>query len=93
MDKNHEKLLEADGWEIECESPFEIRHIETGSFASGLAANVILGALVNEEIREQKRIVKAKLRKDREVAYSEVAINFDRTEGESPFETKTTNIS
>lgn len=32
-----EDLLKENGWEIECESPFEIRH-EDGSFASMNAA-------------------------------------------------------
>jgi hypothetical protein len=31
------ELLEEYGWEVECESPFEIRHKETGAFASGEA--------------------------------------------------------
>ena len=29
----NEDLLKENGWEVECESPFEIRH-EDGSFAS-----------------------------------------------------------
>ena len=33
----NEKLLKENGWEVECESPFEIRH-EDGSFASMNAA-------------------------------------------------------
>lgn len=33
-------VLEENGWIIECESPFEIRH-EDGSFATGKAANII----------------------------------------------------
>lgn len=35
-----ESLMEKNGWCIECESPFEIRH-EDGSFASGYAAKII----------------------------------------------------
>lgn len=38
------KLLEDNGWTVECESPLEIRHVE-GSFASGLAADLVLEAL------------------------------------------------
>lgn len=50
MKDENKRLLEEDGWHIECESPFEIRH-ETGSFASGLAAEYVLELLVkyNEE--------------------------------------------
>lgn len=34
-------ILEENGWVIECESPFEIRH-EDGSFASMQAVYIIL---------------------------------------------------
>jgi len=37
-------LLEANGWEVECHSPFEIR-TKDGSFASGEAANMVLDCL------------------------------------------------
>lgn len=41
-------LLEANGWTVESESPFEIRHDETGSFATMLAAeSVVEGLLAN----------------------------------------------
>lgn len=40
MDKT-EKLLLRYGWEIECHSPFEIRHAD-GSFATGQAAKTVL---------------------------------------------------
>jgi len=46
------KLLEKNGWITECESPFEIRHIETGSFATGLAAYAVLRELESEEDEE-----------------------------------------
>ena len=36
-------LLESEGWEVVCESPFEIEYIEDRtSHASGLAAQMIL---------------------------------------------------
>lgn len=38
---NLDKVLSYYGWERECESPFEIRHTETGSFASGEAADIV----------------------------------------------------
>ena len=33
-------IFEKNGWVVECESPFEIRHAD-GSFASGYAAKII----------------------------------------------------
>ena len=45
MNEEDIKILESDGWVVECESPFEIRHEETNSFASGYAAEIILQAL------------------------------------------------
>lgn len=41
-------ILKANGWEIECESPFEIRNVESESFASGEAAQIVLDYLKNE---------------------------------------------
>lgn len=38
-------LLAQNGWTVECEGPLEIRHIETGSFASGLAADAVVTSL------------------------------------------------
>lgn len=35
------KFLEENGWEVECQSPFEIR-TKDGSFASGEAAMIVL---------------------------------------------------
>jgi len=43
------KLLEANGWEVECESPFEIR-TKDGSFASGEAAYIVLNDLKSETV-------------------------------------------
>jgi len=39
-----EEILEDNGWIIEFESPFEIRHYD-GSFATGQAANIVLDYL------------------------------------------------
>ena len=36
-----EEILKSNGWEIECESPLEIRHADS-SFATGQAAKLIL---------------------------------------------------
>jgi len=41
------KLLEDNGWVVECESPFEIR-TKDGSFASGEAAQIVLHDLKHE---------------------------------------------
>lgn len=38
-------LLTANGWVLECESPLEIRHTETGSFATGIAAQTVIDSL------------------------------------------------
>lgn len=45
MKKSNIKLLKKHGWEVECENPFEIRHTETGSFATLVAADLVLMAL------------------------------------------------
>lgn len=37
--------LAQEGWKMECESPLELRHIASGSFASGLAADIVVQAL------------------------------------------------
>ena len=49
---NDEKLLNKYGWEIECESPFEIRH-EDGSFATMQAAHTVLESIKEEEELEE----------------------------------------
>lgn len=41
-------LLEANGWTVECESPFEIRHDESGSFATLLGAHAVVAELLAE---------------------------------------------
>jgi len=55
----NEALLKDLGWEIECESPLEIRH-EDGSFASGYAAIILYDHLEEEnsesfKVRERLR--------------------------------------
>ena len=42
LDKETIKKLEAEGWVVECESPLEIRHEESESFASGWAAQIVI---------------------------------------------------
>ena len=41
MKEDDRKLLEEDGWQIDCESPFELSR-EDGSRATGLAAEYVL---------------------------------------------------
>ena len=48
---NDIKLLEENGWIVECESPFEIR-TKDGSFASGEAAQIVLDDLKYERANE-----------------------------------------
>lgn len=38
-------ILEALGWTVDCESPYEISHFE-GSFASGWAARIVVDELM-----------------------------------------------
>lgn len=45
-------LLESNGWTVECKSPFEIRHDETGSFATQLAAVAVVNELRSELAEE-----------------------------------------
>jgi hypothetical protein len=50
--------LESQGWTVECESPFEIRHDETGSFATHLAAQLVADTVLAElasELEEPPR--------------------------------------
>jgi len=48
MNEEDLKLLEENGWEVECESPFEIRYEDGGAFASGMAADLVLWDLKHE---------------------------------------------
>ena len=49
MTEEQKTLLERHGWEVECESPREIRHTETGSFASLWAVDAVIESLEAEE--------------------------------------------
>jgi hypothetical protein len=49
------EIFEEEGWTIECESPFEIRHID-GSFATLNAANIVyIEIVLNHKL--QKRAI------------------------------------
>ncbi len=58
MNETDIKLLEVNGWTVECESPFEIRHEETGSRATGCAAELVLDSLRDERLIEDTIITK-----------------------------------
>lgn len=49
---SEEEILKYYGWEVECQSPFEIRNID-GSFASGQAASCVLNSIREEYIFEK----------------------------------------
>ena len=51
--ENNKRILEDNGWEVVCESPFEIK-TEDGSFASGEAASIILYHLKQESEKSKK---------------------------------------
>ena len=48
MKKEDREILEKNGWTVECESPFEIRH-EDGSFATGQAAIIVKADVMANE--------------------------------------------
>jgi len=48
MNEEDEALLKREGWTVECEGPFEIRH-EDGSQATGQAANMVLDTLRSDQ--------------------------------------------
>ena len=50
---NDDDLLEANGWMIECRSPFEISHHD-GSRATGMAAQIVIGELRAVEDEDTK---------------------------------------
>lgn len=49
MSSTDKKVLASHGWTVECESPFEIRHMD-GSRATKQAAKAILSSLLEESI-------------------------------------------
>lgn len=47
MSEREIKKLAREGWVIECQSPLEIRHEESGSFATGLAAQIVIEVILS----------------------------------------------
>lgn len=52
QDKAHENLLARHGWTVECLRPFEIRHEESGSFATHLGAQAVISELIVDEFQK-----------------------------------------
>jgi len=52
MTEEQKALLARHGWELECESPREARHTETGSFATLWALDAVLDSLEAEEMTD-----------------------------------------
>ena len=55
MNKEDEKILNKHGWQVECESPFEIRNEEEEAFATNSAAKMVLASLREEEEELQNK--------------------------------------
>jgi len=51
--KTDDMLLDENGWDLECESPLEIRHRETGSFATFWAAQIVIESLRRKDKRKK----------------------------------------
>lgn len=51
----NEKLLESQGWTVECHSPLEIRH-QDGSFATLNAARIVIDAIEEEDRKRQEEL-------------------------------------
>jgi hypothetical protein len=50
-------FLEKSGWTVECESPLEIRENESGGFATGNAAKLVLESLREDEKKKNVEFV------------------------------------
>lgn len=55
MKKEDERMLEADGWNIDCLSPFELSHSETESFAKNYAAEIVVDN-IREYVKKYKHL-------------------------------------
>lgn len=53
MEMEIKELLQKNGWIMECETPLEISHVETESFASNVAAEMVI-----ELLRSESRMAK-----------------------------------
>jgi hypothetical protein len=56
MNKEDVKLLEANGWEVECQPPFEIYNAKLESHATGHIAELVLDTLKDKQAQENKII-------------------------------------
>lgn len=64
MMKTQEEMLEAMGWTVVCESPFEIEH-EDGSSASGQSTQIVVDGIIQEykEMKKEEAIEAEKAKK------------------------------
>ena len=71
MNEDDILLLENNGWEVECESPFEIRTLDGSGFATGSAAYEILAMLKenSEEYLKEKSTYDQKIFEAKKVLY------------------------
>ncbi len=53
MNTDTEQMLADAGWEVECQSPLELRHPD-GSFASGQAAQCVIASLRDEACHDAR---------------------------------------
>jgi hypothetical protein len=85
--ENDMLLLESNGWEIECESPFEIRTKDGSGFASGSVAYEILETLkynLNNKNMKEKNSFDLKIFEAKKVLYGLLIkkCDMDRTEND-----------
>jgi hypothetical protein len=52
--KEIEKILENEGWIVECESPLEISHEESNSISTGMAAELVIESIIENNKKNNK---------------------------------------
>ena len=55
--KNDEQILEENGWEVHCQSPYEIYHPETNSSASNWGATAVVAEYKQDDKLYRYRLV------------------------------------
>lgn len=48
--------IEQLGWDVECTSPLEIRHHASGSYATGIAATIIIDDLIRPSVGQKFKV-------------------------------------
>lgn len=69
------KRLEANGWTVECYSPFEL-HNEDGSFATGQAAEMVLWC-IKDNWYDDGLDIEAERKYNREVEFDAAETNYE----------------